>query len=436
MQKKQVEKEDDKKEEEKQDQEPQDEQPAEGEGDQPKPKPELVPAGYQEDVQNVSLAEEDGAFGKTDEPEQSKYWYNFEVYSKNTTRVDYASTTVGHLLISAIKQATNNETSSPEMHGVDGNLYELEKLLKEGFNPIDNTEYFKREEEEESKLSKSHSRSNNRSRRTEKSKVSSKSQLKKNNKSSNNSKPNEKIEAKEETLEVEAREVPAAKEFESPFHKLFDSVDRLSIQNYLLKTLDGSDMSKIEKLVLENLVIPGQNRENMPEHAELPLSVRKSDVNEMITFSTIGDQQMQRALILKDFETMMTDKESEREWKFFDRYYAKPLSKDALKYELSQSMLLNPEIATQYCAREDALLCALYFKNPPGRIIRNQWSLKYKDVPDFRGFLKSLLGEDQKVNPVHLDDQADTKFFNKDSLILCNEKRMYPSDNSVIRTIK
>ena len=58
MQKKQVENEDDKKEEEKQDQEPQDEQPAEGEGDQPKPKPELVPAGYQEDVQNVSSAKE------------------------------------------------------------------------------------------------------------------------------------------------------------------------------------------------------------------------------------------------------------------------------------------------------------------------------------------------------------------------------------------
>ena len=195
-------------------------------------------------------------------------------------------------------------------------------------------------------------------------------------------------------------------------------------------------MNEIEKLVLEKLVIPGQNREDMPQHAELPLSVRKSDVNEMITFSTIGDQQMQRALILTDFETMMGDKESEREWKFFDRSYAKPFSKDALKYELSRNMLLKPEITTQYCAREDALLWALYFKNPLGRIIRNQWSLKYKNIPDFRGYLKSLLSKDQKTDPINLDDQADTKFFNKDSLILWNEKRMYPSDNSVIRTIK
>ena len=81
----------------------------------------------------MSLSEEDGLFGRTDQPEPSKYWYNFEVYSKNTTRVDYAATTVGHLLISVIKQTTNNKTSSPEMQGVDGNLYEFQKLLKEGF---------------------------------------------------------------------------------------------------------------------------------------------------------------------------------------------------------------------------------------------------------------------------------------------------------------
>lgn len=170
-------------------------------------------------------------------------------------------------------------------------------------------------------------------------------------------------------------------------------------------------------MILENLVIPGQKRNRMPETAEKTVAVRKSDLNEILSFSTIGSEQMQRALILRDFENMMAVKEKEREWKFFDRNYVKPYSKDGMKYLFSRAMILNPDIATEYCAREDGLLCSIYYRNPPGRIIRNQWSVKPSEITDFRGFLKSILGDNQP-ELINIDEQADTKFFNKDSLIL------------------
>lgn len=109
----------------------------EGEGDKPKLKIELIPAGYQEEVQKVSIQEEDGAYGYLDHPEPKQSWYNFESYAKNTTLIDYKKTTVGHLLICALKHIGQKDKEIPELQGViDENLYELEKLLKHGLSKV------------------------------------------------------------------------------------------------------------------------------------------------------------------------------------------------------------------------------------------------------------------------------------------------------------
>jgi len=51
----------------------------------------------------------------------------------------------------------------------------------------------------------------------------------------------------------------------------------------------------------------------------------------------------------------------------------------------------QPDLAYAYYPSEDALLISLYFKNPPGRLLRRQWSYPMKVLPDFafwRAFIK------------------------------------------------
>jgi len=159
------------------------------------------------------------------------------------------------------------------------------------------------------------------------------------------------------------------------------------IQNHLLTTLDGSSTQKIERDILTNLILPGTNRVGMPHHPKKSNAQRKAEINEITTFSTIGSEQIQRALILKEFGELMKEKEQERDWNFYNRNFWKELTKDAVKYELSRAFLLDPNVATQYNEREDGLLVSLYFKNPPGRIMRKQWSHNFENSTEFRDFL-------------------------------------------------
>ncbi len=149
-------------------------------------------------------------------------------------------------------------------------------------------------------------------------------------------------------------------------------------------------MQAIERQILGSLVLPGTSREGMPEEPEMSQAQRRADINEIVSFSTIGPEKIQRALWLKEMADLMKQKEPERDWDFFDRNYCRALSQDAMKYEISRYMLLNPNIATQYCKREDGLFVSMYFKNPPGRIMRNQWSHTFSNNTEFRDFLSSI----------------------------------------------
>lgn len=168
---------------------------------------------------------------------------------------------------------------------------------------------------------------------------------------------------------------------------LFDKLDQILIQNHLLTALDGSTHLDIEREILKNLILPGTNRVGMPQNPIKSNPQRKAEINEITTFSTIGSEQIQRALILKEFAELMKEKEQERDWKFYDRNFCKELTKDAVKYEFSRAFFLNPNVATKYNEREDGLLVSLYFKNPPGRIMRNQWSHNFENATEFRNFL-------------------------------------------------
>ena len=97
-------------------------------------------------------------------------------------------------------------------------------------------------------------------------------------------------------------------------------------------------------------------------------------------------------------------------------------------------MRLCPDVNTEYFDKDDALLLALNFKNPPGRLLRRQWTYAVKTLPDiatWRQFIKNDGGEDCKIQEPVLDIPQ-----HKVGTLRVNQKFSFPCDNSVIRVDK
>jgi len=63
---------------------------------------------------------------------------------------------------------------------------------------------------------------------------------------------------------------------------------------------------------------------------------------------------------------------------------------------------MYPDVNTAYYDKEDALLVALNFKNPPGRLLRRQWSYPMKVMPDFSEWRDSVkTGETTLHEPLY-----------------------------------
>jgi hypothetical protein len=91
-----------------------------------------------------------------------------------------------------------------------------------------------------------------------------------------------------------------------------------------------------------------------------------------VTLCDLPAEQTKRSLILKAFENMMKKALKERTFSFLDRNYIEEY-KDAhtVRQMISGAMnSLRPEIVTDYYEMDDGLLVALFFKNPPGRLLR------------------------------------------------------------------
>ena len=98
---------------------------------------------------------------------------------------------------------------------------------------------------------------------------------------------------------------------------------------------------------------------------------------------------------------------------------------------LVEAMRLCPDINTHYFDKEDALLLALNFKNPPGRLLRRQWTYPLKTLPDimtWRQYVKD--GQCELITPV-IDIAT-----HKAGLLRSNQKFAFPCDNSIIRIDK
>ena len=61
-------------------------------------------------------------------------------------------------------------------------------------------------------------------------------------------------------------------------------------------------------------------------------------------------------------------------------------------------MLFEPKIITKYNEEEDNLLIAIYFKNPPGRILRNKWNAAWKVLPSVENWMKYFKNNEKNKN--------------------------------------
>lgn len=94
-------------------------------------------------------------------------------------------------------------------------------------------------------------------------------------------------------------------------------------------------------------------------------------------------------------------------------------------------MRLSPDVNTSYFDKEDGLLLAINFKNPPGRLIRRQWTYPIKTLPELPEYRKFVKEQNLELPSKLIDIGAD-----KVGLLRMNSKYCFPCDNSVIRVDK
>lgn len=138
--------------------------------------------------------------------------------------------------------------------------------------------------------------------------------------------------------------------------------------------------------------LPGiNNRFKMPEKATRAKAERESDTAAILKFCPLEAHMANRMICLKHFEDLLHSENPERSYDFKKRNCTEELDASTFRQILCDSMRMNPDINTCYFDKDDALLLAINFKNPPGRLLRRQWTYPIKtmvDLPEFRKFIK------------------------------------------------
>jgi hypothetical protein len=88
-------------------------------------------------------------------------------------------------------------------------------------------------------------------------------------------------------------------------------------------------------------------------------------------------------ITLKYFEDLVRSENPERTYNFLDRNFIEHFDPATFRQVMVDAMRRYPDMNTAYYDKEDALLIALNFKNPPGRLLRRQWTYPFKVMPDF-----------------------------------------------------
>ena len=133
---------------------------------------------------------------------------------------------------------------------------------------------------------------------------------------------------------------------------------------------------------------------------------------------------------------MMAKKQPEliNNFSFLDRNYVEEFKdRNTMRQVLSSVMsTMQPDVVTEYYEMLDGLLVSMYFKNPPGRLIRTQWTVPVRTLPDFSDWQEYIKNDNVKVEQNDILDVANDKI----GVLRTNTKISFPSDNSIIRVDK
>ena len=120
--------------------------------------------------------------------------------------------------------------------------------------------------------------------------------------------------------------------------------------------------------------------------------------------------------------------EPEREWNFGNRSYLERHNKNTLISTFYKALLFEPNIVTKYNEKDDNLYVAMYFKNPPGRILRKKWSTEWRVLPNLENWINYF-----KNNEANFKNEFyyDIDYENIGNLHE-RTKLLFPTDNSII----
>ena len=172
----------------------------------------------------------------------------------------------------------------------------------------------------------------------------------------------------------------------------------------------------------------------MPEKASMKQSQRESDQDQIVRFCQLPPNQTKRCLILRAFEKMMKANIKERDFSFLDRNFIEEYKDPNTMRQILTGALnsLRPDLITEYFEMDDGVLVSLFFKNPPGRLLRRQWTNPARVLPEFAEWRETMK---ENTIPIDLAQILEIPAF-KVGALRTNTKFSFPSDNSVIRVDK
>ena len=233
----------------------------------------------------------------------------------------------------------------------------------------------------------------------------------------------------------------------SPYQIIFDQLDGARVKYFGQQLFNPNiSLSKNELDLFSNMILPGIAREKMPPIPMKSEALRGAERSELRPFSKLPIPEFERAQILTRMEEMLrNDHEDQQSFQMKDhpmdlgnRIYEEKMNQEILSQVLANILMFEPDIVTEYYEKEDALLLALQFRNPPGRILRKQWKAPYIVMPDFENWMEHFMAEGE-TPPTNIlsPEEAKMRLIDVDDHkvghISEKIKFLYPSDNSVIR---
>ncbi|CAG9330394.1 unnamed protein product [Blepharisma stoltei] len=200
-----------------------------------------------------------------------------------------------------------------------------------------------------------------------------------------------------------------------------DKIAKLSLREHFAQS--NIEIKEMIKLFKENIELPIFG-ESLKAQSASP-SIRLANYNEVLSFSSIPRKEFERALLLLDFEKLMKSIQPERDWNFSDRVYEENFSLSLLQQTLDSLIPQDPEVIYEYNSLRDCTLLCVFFKTPPGRLIRRLWKSPWRVRPNFPQYLETFA--DKTLNSF-LDVDASLVGSIKERI-----KIMYPADNSLMK---